>query len=205
MNMRIDPRLMIPEDVASRIAAFVVPNGAAFMTDIYPFALAAETQAGEPYIRAATADEVTALLTTGGFPPEKGVDWPGDPAVPTGSPVTWQRRQADEPAEEEGCRLYAGEVVLRSGRGIAGPFFIHEQAARSWALVAALELSESEVHEAQVVPYACVRRPRPPRYSVLARQNIVGCAATGRPLSGLAARLFRSRFQGARRKRGQAS
>lgn len=154
--MRIDPRLAIPEDVADQIAAFGVPDGTAFLTDAYPFPLTAELLNGALYLRAATGDEVTALLTTG-FPPEEGIDWPGDPALTAGREVEWQCNANDVPSFEDGCRLWAGEVLLSSGKGVAGPLYIHELAARAWAFSEALKRPESEVFEAQVVAYVCAQ------------------------------------------------
>ena len=155
--MRFDPRLRIAEDVADQIAAFVVPDGTAFMIDAFPFPSAVELVAGTAHLRAATGEEVTALLTTGGFPPEKGIDWPGDPALAAGRQVEWQCNSNDVPSFEDGCRLWAGEVLLSTGQGIAGPFYIHELAAGAWVFSEALKLSESEVFEVPVVPYVCAR------------------------------------------------
>ena len=155
--MRFDPRLRIADDVAGQIAAFIVPDGTAFLTDAYPFPLTAETVAGQPHVRAATGEEVTTLLTTGGFPPEEEIDWPGDPAMAADRQVEWQCNSNDVPNFEDGCRLWAGEVLLSSGQGLAGPFYIHEMAAGAWAFAEALKLPESEVFEVQVVPYVCAR------------------------------------------------
>ena len=161
--MRIDPRLAIPKDVADQIAAFDVPDGTAFLTDAYPFPLTAELLNGALYLRAATGDEVTALLTTG-LPPEEGIDWPGDPALAAGREVEWQCNANDVPSFEDGCRLWAGEVLLSSGKGVAGPFYIHELAARAWAFSEALKRPESEVFEVQVVAYVGARPSRPRCY-----------------------------------------
>ncbi len=127
------------------------------MTDAYPFPLTPELVNREVRLRAATGDEVTELLTTGGFPPEPGVQWPGDPALALGREVEWQIDEGDPPTREDSCRLWAGEVLLCSGQGLAGPFYIHEIAARAWAFSEALKQVRGDVFEIQVVPYACAR------------------------------------------------
>jgi hypothetical protein len=71
--------------------------------------------------------------------------------------VEWQCNSNDVPNFEDGCRLWAGEVLLSSGQGLAGPFYVHELAAGAWAFSEALKLPESEVFEVQVVPYVCAR------------------------------------------------
>jgi hypothetical protein len=62
---------------------------------------------------------------------------------------------------ERACLLWSGEVILISGHGSCSPFYVHEEAARSWALATALSLPESDVLELQVVPYICIRRFAP--------------------------------------------
>ena len=155
--MWIDPELRLPKDTADQISAAAVPANGAFLTDAYPFPLTAELVNRELRLRAATGDEVTELLTTGGFPPEPGAKWPGDPALALGREVEWQIDESDPPTREDSCRLWAGEVLLCSGQGLAGPFYIHEMAARAWAFSEALKQVREEVFEIQVVPYACAR------------------------------------------------
>lgn len=155
--MWIDPGLRIPKDTADQISAAAVPGSGAFLTDAYPFPLTAELVNREVRLRAATGDEVTELLTTGGFPPEPGVQWPGDPALAPGREVEWQIDEGDPPTREDSCRLWAGEVLLCSGQGLAGPFYIHEMAARAWAFSEALKQARDDIFEIQVVPYVCAR------------------------------------------------
>ena len=112
-------------------------------------------------LRAATGDEVTDLLTTGEKTTQDGIDWPGDPAAPTGREIEWQARQDEPPSDDAACLLWAGEVLLQSGAGLAGPFYVHQLAAKAWAISTALSRPEGEVFEAQVVPYACVRAMAP--------------------------------------------
>ena len=152
--MRFDPRLRVPESDCYDIELAIAPPGEAFITSSYDAALAAEVQDDEILIRAATGEEVTELLTVGGCE-DDGLDWPGDPAVPTGYVIEWCETADCDVVSEPGCRLWSGEVILRSGKGIAGPFYVFEQAACAWAFSTALGLPEEEVFEAQVVPYAC--------------------------------------------------
>jgi hypothetical protein len=142
--MWLDPGLRIPKDTADQISAAAVPGSGAFLTDAYPFPLTAELVNREVRLRAATGDEVTELLTTGGF-------------LPLGREVEWQIDESDPPTREDSCRLWAGEVLLCSGQGLAGPFYIHEIAARAWAFSEALKQARGDVFEIQIVPYACAR------------------------------------------------
>ena len=52
-------------------------------------------------------------------------------------------------------------LILNSGSGTSGPFYVHEQAARAWAFSTALTVPEHKIRELQTVPYACVRRFTP--------------------------------------------
>ncbi len=144
VKMWLDPGLRIPKDTADQISAAAVPGSGAFLTDAYPFPLTAELVNREVRLRAATGDEVTELLTTGGF-------------LPLGREVEWQIDESDPPTREDSCRLWAGEVLLCSGQGLAGPFYIHEIAARAWAFSEALKQARGDVFEIQIVPYACAR------------------------------------------------
>ena len=155
--MRVDPRLRMSAALAEQITAMRVADGAAFLTDAYPFPLVAEMVGDELQLRAATGEEVTALLTTGDVPSDDEVRWPGDPAQAMGREIEWQLDQISEPVREAGCRLWAGEVLLSSGQGSAGPFYIHELAAAAWAFCEALKHPPESVFEIQVVPYACAR------------------------------------------------
>ncbi len=72
--------------------------------------------------------------------------------------MTWRERPGDPREEGPTVRLWSGEVVLRTGQGLAGPFFIHRMAATAWAFSNALGQAEEDIFECQAVPYVCVRR-----------------------------------------------
>jgi len=159
--MEFDPRLRITPGEAYDIEAAISPvfeTVTIFMSECYSFPLAAEVRGEEILVRAATGGE---LLTQGDLVDPERIDWPGDPASPTGHEIVWQEAQSDEPRVEDGCRLWAGEVILSARDGLAGPFYVHELAARAWAFSTALGLPERDVLEAQVVPYACAGSSAP--------------------------------------------
>ena len=153
--MLADPRLGLSDEAVRRIAEVAVPDGCAFINEVAPFPLTAETVDGQMRLRAATGDEVTDLLTTGDGASADGINWPGDPATPTGREIEWQVRHDEPPSFEPGCLLWSGEILQRSGEGAAGPFYVHRLAARAWAFSTLFSRPEGEVFEAQVVPYAC--------------------------------------------------
>jgi hypothetical protein len=157
--MLIDPRLQMSDEVEGLIwdaVASMSGMPGPFMTSVFAEPLTVEIRGDDLWVRAATGDEVTELLTAGGYE-DDGLDWPGDPADPTGREVTWQER-ADSPAYVEPTyRVWSGEVLLESGGAVAGPFYVHEQAARAWAFSTAIGMPAADV-EAQVVPYAVVGR-----------------------------------------------
>src|SRR5271165_4316824 len=161
--VRIDPRLQMPENVAALIRDAVgsmsgMPGP--FMTSVFAEPLTVEMRDGDLWVRAATGEEVTELLTSGGYE-DDDLDWPGDPADATGHVITWQEHSGGEVCMEPGCRVWSGEVILQSGKGVTGPFYVHEAAARAWAFSSALALPRAEVFQAQVVPYAVARSAAP--------------------------------------------
>src|SRR5208283_3332649 len=105
-------------------------------------------------------DEVTELLTGGGYE-DDDLDWPGDPADATGHVITWQEHSGGEVCMEPGCRVWSGEVILQSGKGVAGPFYVHETEARASPFLTALALPRAGMFQAQVVPYTVARRFAP--------------------------------------------
>ena len=153
--MLVDPRLGLPEEAVRLIAEVAVPDGCAFINELAPFPLTAEIVDATMRLRAATGDEVTELLTTGDGASADGISWPGDPATLTGREIEWQARHDGPPSFEAGCLLWSGEILLRSGEGAAGPFYVHKLAAKAWAFSTLFSRPEGEVFEAQVVPYAC--------------------------------------------------
>ncbi len=104
---------------------------------------------------------MTAFLTVGAVPSPDNFEWPGDPALPAGCEIQWQEQQDSELHIDAACHLWTGEVILNSGSGASGPFFVHDRAARAWAFATALNSSEREICQLQVVPYVCIRRFAP--------------------------------------------
>jgi len=51
--------------------------------------------------------------------------------------------------------LWSGEVLLKTGRGVAGPFYTHQSAAAAWAFSTALGMPRAEVFGAQLVRWLC--------------------------------------------------
>ena len=162
--IQFEPRLHIDDETADQLEGMLLPlfeSPTVLMTDAYAFPLAAEIVDEVVRVRAATGEEMTEFLTAGDIPNDDGVEWSGDPAMPAGREIDWQETEDHEVETERACYLWSGEVILKSGRGESGPFFVHEQAARAWALATALSMPERDVLEMQVVPYACVRRFAP--------------------------------------------
>jgi hypothetical protein len=161
--MRFDPRLRISNDVAYELEATgfgpVMPS--VVISSSYPVPLACEWADGELFVRAATGDEATDTFTTGDFEPGDTLKWPGDVPQRIGKDLTWREKASDSIAEGAAVRLWAGEVVLRTGQGLAGPFFVHELAAAAWAFSTTLQQAEEHVFECQVVLYARVRQFAP--------------------------------------------
>jgi hypothetical protein len=162
--MRFEPRLHIDAETAGLIESTCMPlleSPTVIVSDAYPFPLAAEIVGDEVHVRASTWDELTAFLTIRDAPNPDDFEWPGDPGLPTGREIEWQETQDSERQLDRACHLWCGEVILNTGSGTSGPFYVHEPAARSWAFSAALTVPENEICELQVVPYACVRRCAP--------------------------------------------
>jgi hypothetical protein len=162
--MRFEPRLHIDAETAGLIESTTMPlleSPTVIVAGAYPFALAAEIVGDEVRVRAATGDELTAFLTVGDASNPDDFEWPGDPALPAGREIEWQEKQDSKVELDRACHLWCGEVILNSGSGTSGPFYVHQQAARSWAFSTALTVPEHGICEFQVVPYACARRFAP--------------------------------------------
>ena len=102
--MQIDPRLRVSDDVVTVILDAVALSGVpeTFMTSAFTEPLTVEMRDGDVWVRAATGDEVTELLTTGGYE-DDALDWPGDPADATGHEIVWQEYSGGEVFAEPGC------------------------------------------------------------------------------------------------------
>jgi hypothetical protein len=162
--MRFEPRLHIDAETAGLIESTTMPlleSPTVVVTDAYPFPLAAEIVGGEVRVRAATGEEMTAFLTVGDVPSPDDFEWPGDPALPARREIQWQEKQDSEGQLDRACYLWSGEVILNSGSGTSGPFYVHERAARAWVFATALALPEGDICQLQVVAYASVRRFAP--------------------------------------------
>jgi hypothetical protein len=48
-------------------------------------------------------------------------------------------------------------VLLKSGKGLAGPFYTHQSAAAAWAFSTALGMPRAEVFGAQLVRCLCAK------------------------------------------------
>jgi hypothetical protein len=162
--MRFEPRLHIDAETAGLIESTTMPlleSPTVIVTDAYPFPLAAEIVGEWVRVRAATGEEMTAFLTVGDLPSGDDFEWPGDPALPAEREIEWQEKQDSEGQLDRACHLWSGEVILNSGRGTSGPFYVHERAARAWAFATALAMPDRDMCQLQVVPYACIRRFAP--------------------------------------------
>ena len=161
--MRFDPRLRISEDVGYDLEAtgFGPAIPSVVVSSAYPVPLTCEVADHDLFVRAATGDEVTDTLTTGDFEPGDPIEWPGDTPARVGRDLEWRERPGDSIEEAPAVRLWSGEVILRNGQGMAGPFFVHQMAAAAWAFSTAIEQDLKTVFECQVVPYACIRRFAP--------------------------------------------
>ena len=105
-------------------------------------------------------------LSTGHVDDDNELEWPGDAPATLDQWIDWQEHAGGEPTFEVAVRLYAGEVIYRSGKGEAGPFYVHQLAAAAWAFSTALKCGAGSVFECQVVPYSCARTLAPGLLSV---------------------------------------
>jgi hypothetical protein len=189
--VRFDPRLkMSPETrYQLEIAEFGPDLPTVLFTSAYSIPLTFEASDGDVFVRAATGEEVTDALTTDLVEEGDDLDCPGDPPEHSEIGLTWQERPDSDIGEDDAVLLWSGEVILRSGQGISGPFYVHQLAAEAWTFFTALGLPEGEVFECQLVPYRCARRFAPallrdgePEYERLRRFWEAPVRAIGEPL-----------------------
>lgn len=69
---------------------------------------------------------------------------------PAGQEIVWQESLDVAAVIEPGIRLWSGEVLFTTGRGVSGPFCVSEAAARAWAIAAAGNLAAADVFSAQI-------------------------------------------------------
>jgi hypothetical protein len=155
LPVRIDWRLRVDEETAYRLRLDADPLLAVvtvFMTTNYDALLAAEIiddARGGRYVlvRSATGDETAYLFSSD--------DEDGDRPVSAGCDITWRQAAQSDEVTEPAVKLWSGEVLLADGRGLAGPFYMHQDAAKAWALSAALDRPSGEVFGAQLVCWQC--------------------------------------------------
>jgi len=118
--MRFEPRLHIDAETAGLIENTTLPLLES------PTVIVGDAV----HVRAATGDELTAFLTVGDAPNPDDFEWPGDPALQAGREIAWQEKQDSEIELDRACYLWSGEVILNSGSGTSGPFYVHASSAR---------------------------------------------------------------------------
>jgi hypothetical protein len=158
LPIRIDPRLGVDYDTAHRLRCDAEPlltMVTVFVTSSYDNVLAAEITDDLEHglhelVRAATGDEATYLLCSADD--ENG----GDPET-AGRDITWQQVQDSEDFTEPAAVLWSGEVLLKTGMGESGPFYIHQLAAAAWAFSTALARPREEIFSAQLVRWLCAK------------------------------------------------
>jgi hypothetical protein len=176
LPVRIDPRLQVDEDTADRLRLDAEPLTAlvtVFMTSNYDATLAADIiDDGEHglhiFVRAATGDEVAWFSNDDAeIAPSPDAESPGDyaakprrretrrRAASASCEIAWSETQHSAEISEPAVVLWSGEVLLTTGQGIAGPFYVDEPAARAWAFSTALSMPSDEVFGGQVVGYLC--------------------------------------------------
>jgi len=158
LPIRIDPRLGVDEDTADRLRRDAEPLltiVTVFVTSNYNNVLAAEVTDDAEHglhvlVRAATGDEAAYLLCSDD---EEDEDWPES----AGRDITWQQTEDSEDVTEPAVVLWSGEALLKTGRGLAGPFYTHQSAAAAWAFSTALGMPRAEVFGAQLVRWLCAK------------------------------------------------
>jgi hypothetical protein len=154
LPIRIDPRLGVDDDTAYRLQRDAEPLltiVTVFVTSNYDNVLAAELTDDAEHgvhvlVRAATGDEAAYLLC-----PDEDEDCPES----AGRDITCQQAKDSEYLTEPAVVLWSGEVLLKTGMGVAGPFNTHQSAAAAWAFSTALCMRPAEVFGAQLVRWLC--------------------------------------------------
>ena len=158
LPIRIDPRLELDDDTASRLRGDAEPlltMVTVFVTSSYDNVLAAEITDDVEHglhvlLRAATGDEAAYLLRAADAEER-------DHPESAGRDITWQVARDSEHITEPAVVLWSGEVLLKTGRGTSGPFYTHQLAAAAWAFSTALGIARKEVFGVQLVRWLCAR------------------------------------------------
>jgi hypothetical protein len=156
LSIRIDPRLGVDDNIAYRLQRDAEPLLTiitVFVTSSYDNVLAAEVTDDAEHglhvlVRAATGDEAAYLLCSDD---EQDADRPES----AGRDITWQQAEDSESLTEPAVVLWSGEVLLKTGSGLAGRFYTHQSAAAAWAFSTALSMPPAEVFGAQLVRWLC--------------------------------------------------
>jgi hypothetical protein len=69
--------------------------------------------------------------------------------------ITWCETRDAKDVTEPVVILWSGEVLLNTGRGVSGPFYTHQTAAKAWASSTALSKPRGDVFGGQVIRYLC--------------------------------------------------
>jgi hypothetical protein len=156
LPIRIDPRLGVDNETAYRLqcdAEPLVTTVTVFVMSNYDNVLAAEVTDDAEHglhvlVRPATGDEAAYLFCSDD---EQDEDRPES----AGRDITWQQTEDSEDVMEPAVVLWSGEALLKTGRGLAGPFYTHQSAAAAWAFSTALGMPRAEVFGAQLVRWLC--------------------------------------------------
>jgi hypothetical protein len=156
LPIRIDSRLGVDDDTAYQLLLDAEPLltiVTVFVTSSYNNVLAVEVTDDAEHglhvlVRAATGDEAAYLL---GSDDEQDEDRPES----AGRDITWEQAEDSEDVTEPAVVLWSGEVLLNSGKGLAGRFYAHQSAASAWAFSTALDMARVEVFGAQLVRWLC--------------------------------------------------
>lgn len=156
LPIRIDPHLGADDDSAYRLED-VEPLETVvtvFMPSNYDTVLAAEISDDAKHgphvlVRAATGDEAAYLLSSD--------DEEGEGAANASGDITWQETSDSAAMKEPAVVLWSGEVLLKTGKGVAGPFYTHKSAATAWAFSTAVGMPSDEVFGALLVRWLCAR------------------------------------------------
>jgi hypothetical protein len=158
LPIRIDPRLGADDDTAYRLQLDAEPLltvVTVFVTSNFNNVLTAEVIDDAEHglhvlVRAATGDEAAYLLRSDD-------EQDGDHPESAGCDITSKQAEYCEDVTEPAVVLWSGEVLLKTGRGLAGPFYTHQSAAAAWAFSTAIGMPRAEVFGAQLVRWLCAK------------------------------------------------